>query len=88
MEVILSEKYTTGLQKLIYNLLAEEIERIKNQFNLESPYLNKAQTCEYLNISNNTLDDWIRQGLPVIKIGKVVRFHKKEIDRWLKKFEN
>lgn len=46
-------------------------------------YLNKKQACEYLGISNNTLDSWIKQGLPSIKIGKTVRFNKQSIDAWL-----
>ena len=40
---------------------------------------------EYLNISNNTLDNWIKRGLPCIKVGKTVRFSKTEINRWLQK---
>ncbi|NQM12717.1 helix-turn-helix domain-containing protein [Streptococcus suis] len=34
-------------------------------------------------MSNNTLDEWIRKGLPSIKIGKTVRFNKQAIDAWL-----
>lgn len=34
---------------------------------------------------NNTLDNWIKQGLPCIKVGKTVRFSKTEINRWLQK---
>ena len=34
-------------------------------------------------LSNNTLDSWIRKGLPIIRIGKTVRFDKTEINRWL-----
>ena len=34
-------------------------------------------------ISNNTLDSWIRQGLPIIKIGKSIRFDKNAVDKWI-----
>ncbi|MCC9865280.1 helix-turn-helix domain-containing protein, partial [Streptococcus agalactiae] len=55
----------------------------KTDIGLEKPYLNKLQTCQYLGISNNTLDSWIKLGLPVIKIGKTIRFDKNAINSWL-----
>lgn len=45
--------------------------------------MNKKQTCNYLQISNNTLDSWIKQGFPVIKINGSTRFDKHAIDSWL-----
>ncbi|MGT2800995.1 helix-turn-helix transcriptional regulator [Streptococcus marmotae] len=88
MEVILSEQYSNQLQQQIYNLIMCEINNIRQNNNLESPFLNKKQVCDYLSISNNTLDSWIERGLPVIRIGKILRFDRKEINRWIKTFEN
>lgn len=83
MQVILLDEQIKQIQILIADLIKNEIEnRLKNS-NLESPYLNKQQACNYLGISNNTLDSWIKKGLPTIRIGKTVRFDKKEIHRWL-----
>lgn len=48
-----------------------------------SIYLSKKETCSYLHIANNTLDKWIVEGLPRIEIGGVIRFDKREIDKWL-----
>ena len=61
----------------------KEIEKQIHHRNIGNSYLNKKQACEYLGISNNTLDEWIRKGLPSIKIGKTVRFNKQAIDSWL-----
>ncbi|HEL1995056.1 TPA: helix-turn-helix domain-containing protein [Streptococcus suis] len=83
MQVILSDEQVHQIQLLITDLIKQEIEDRLNNSNLESPFLNKQQACEYLGISNNTLDSWIRKGLPVIRIGKTVRFDKAEINRWL-----
>lgn len=83
MQVILPDEQVHQIQILISDLIKNEIEnRLKNS-NIESPYLNKQQACEYLGISNNTLDEWIKKGLPVIRIGKTVRFNKTEVNRWL-----
>lgn len=83
MQVILPNEQVQQIQLLIAELIKKEIQiNIENR-GLNSPYLNKKQACEYLGISNNTLDSWIKQGLPSIKIGKTVRFNKQSIDAWL-----
>ena len=71
------------IQLLITDLIKKEIEYRLDNSNIESPFLNKQQTCMYLDISNNTLDSWIKKGLPIIRIGKTVRFDKTELNRWL-----
>jgi DNA-binding helix-turn-helix protein len=83
MKVILSDEQIHQIQLLIADLIKREIDNRLNNSNLNSPFLNKQQTCDYLGISNNTLDSWIKKGLPVIRIGKTVRFDKTGINRWL-----
>ena len=85
MQVILPDEQIHQIQLLIADLIKQEIENRLNNSNLNSLFLNKQQTCDYLGISNNTLDSWIRKGLPIIRIGKTVRFDKTEINRWLQK---
>lgn len=80
MQVIFPDE---EIHLLIDDVVKREIENQLNNINLESPFLNKRQTCEYLGISNNTLDSWIQKGLPVVRIGKTVRFNKIELNRWL-----
>ena len=83
MHVILADEQIHQIQLLIADLIKQEIDNRLNNSNLNSPFLNKQQTCDYLGISNNTLDSWIKKGLPSIRIGKTVRFNKEEINRWL-----
>ncbi|MFR7398093.1 MAG: helix-turn-helix domain-containing protein [Streptococcus constellatus] len=85
MQVILPNEQIHQIQLLIFDLIKQEINNRLNSSNLESPFLNKQQACNYLGISNNTLDSWIKKGLPVIRIGKTVRFDKSEINRWMQK---
>lgn len=85
MQVILPDEQIHQIQLLISDLIKQEIENRLNNSNLESPFLNKQQTCIYLGISNNTLDSWIQKGLPTIRIEKTVRFDKNEINRWMQK---
>ena len=83
MQVILPDEQIHQIQLLLSNLIQKEIEQQLGQNSLNCPYLNKQQACDYLGISNNTLDFWIQKGLPYIKIGKTIRFHKDSIDCWL-----
>ena len=83
MQVILPDEQIHQIQLLLSKLIQKEIEQQLKQSGLNSPYTNKQQACNYLGISNNTLDAWIQKGLPAIKIRKTIRFHKDSIDRWL-----
>ena len=82
MQVILPDEQVQQIQQLLAELIKKEIENRLNNSNLESPFLNKQQACHYLSISNNTLDSWIKRGLPAIKIGKTIRFNKEAINSW------
>lgn len=83
MQVILPDEQIQQIQLLLSKLIQKEIEQQLEKSGLNSPYLNKKQACNYLGISNNTLDSWIQKGLPAIKIGKTIRFHQDSIDHWL-----
>ena len=65
MQVILPDEQIHQIQLLIADLIKQEIENRLNNSNLNSPFLNKQQTCDYLGISNNTLDSWIQKGFPI-----------------------
>ena len=83
MQVILSDEQVKQIQLLLAELIEKEIEKKLHHSSLESPFLNKQQARHYLGISNNTLDSWIKKGLPTIKIGKTIRFNKEAINSWL-----
>lgn len=87
MKVMLLDEQIKEIQLLLTELIKTELNNQLRNNKLDSPYLNKKQTCDYLGISNNTLDTWITKGLPTIKIGKTVRFDKHEIHKWIKRLE-
>lgn len=72
MQVILPDEQIHQIQLLLSNLINKEIREQLDKSGIDSPYLNKQQACNYLGISNNTLDSWIVKGLPKIKIGKTI----------------
>lgn len=87
IKVTLQEEQIQEIQSLVAEIIKKELNAQLTNNPLGSPYLNKKQACHFLKVSNNTLDTWILQGLPTIKIGKTVRFDKNEIHKWLKGLE-
>lgn len=87
LKILLSNDQLVTNKKQLSTHILSEIERTRAQVHLNDRYLNKKQTCHYLQVSNNTLDSWIRQGLPKIKINGTIRFDKVAIDNWLNHLE-
>ncbi|MGF2088272.1 helix-turn-helix transcriptional regulator [Enterococcus casseliflavus] len=83
VEIILSDEQLENIRSQLHQVILNEIEKTRNQANKNQRYMNKKQTCNYLQITNNTLDSWIKQGLPKIVISGSTRFDKLAIDEWL-----
>lgn len=50
--------------------------------------LTKKEIAELFKVSQQTVDRWIKKGMPVIKIpGSNQRFDKEEVIAWMKTFE-
>ena len=42
------------------------------------------KTADFFGISRSTLNKWMKEGLMYFKIGHIVRFHKNDIDTFIK----
>ena len=52
----------------------------------EKRLLTISEVAEFLQMNSMTVYSWVKDGkIPAFKIGKVWRFRKTEIDKWLKK---
>jgi len=67
---------TQRVDNLIYTI---------SQLNLnqEEPYRGKREILEYLSVSENTFRKFIKQGMPIKRIGSHYRGKFSEIDRWI-----
>ncbi|MDB1680302.1 MULTISPECIES: helix-turn-helix transcriptional regulator [Enterococcus] len=83
MTILLSEEQLTAISNQLHATILTQIEQIKDQTLQQYRYMNKKQTCSYLQVSNNTLDNWIKEGLPIIQIHGSNRFDRIAIDQWL-----
>jgi excisionase family DNA binding protein len=51
--------------------------------------LSVKQVAEYLQLKRDTIYAWARQGkIPVIRVGGILRFRRKDIEAWLTEHTN
>ncbi|WP_157456214.1 helix-turn-helix transcriptional regulator [Carnobacterium maltaromaticum] len=86
LTILLSDTQKQRLQETIHELLKSEITHFQDELGLNKRYIKKCQLCQYLNLSNNTIDKLISEGLPRININGIVLYDKSEIDHWLKNY--
>ncbi|WP_056980517.1 helix-turn-helix transcriptional regulator [Loigolactobacillus coryniformis] len=82
--IVISDQQQNKLRSEIYQLIMSEVKKVREDAAIGARYLKKKDLCDYLQIANNTLDNWIAQGLPVIIVGGCVRFDRPAVDDWLK----
>lgn len=85
VSIVLTDEQINSLQQNIYLTITNAIAQARNDTALEKRYLRKKETCEYLGISNNTLDKWIELGFPIITINRTLLFDKQAMNEWLAK---
>jgi len=74
------------LEELVTSAVNDALSGLNDFSEKKSPtvfkkYLNKHDTCEYLNISMSTLNKWIKQeDFPFIRVEGVYRF---KIEQWI-----
>jgi hypothetical protein len=88
VQIILSDEQMKQIGNSIYTVVLNNINQVRKDAAIDKRYLTKAETCQYLHISNNTLDKWVDQGLPKITIEGVIRFDRQVVDDWLHCFNH
>jgi excisionase family DNA binding protein len=59
---------------------------VSGQITKEKQLLDTAEASQLLGISRNTLYEWIVQRkIPYIKVGRLVKFRKEDLQKWLEK---
>ena len=59
---------------------------VSGQIQKEKQLLNTKEAAESLGISKNTLYEWIvEKKIPYIKVGRLVKFRREDLEAWLKK---
>jgi len=67
-------------------LFVSEKDIVSGQIKKEKQLLDTKEAAEFLGISKNTLYEWIIQRkIPHIKVGRLVKFRREDLEAWLKK---
>lgn len=81
LKVELPKAVTDAITVAVFDSFKKVQKSVSSDF---PTYLSKKQTCEYLNISNKTLDEWIATGdIPYKHIGKTYRFNRNDLDKFM-----
>lgn len=73
------------LNEIVKEAIRSELAKSRMRYQVQQEYINKKTTCEYLGITNNTLDKWMEDGLPYNRIGGTIRFCRHDLDDWMMK---
>lgn len=56
---------------------------------IQPGYLSQPEAATYLNVSDSTLEEWIRKkGIPFYRPGWERRFKKEDLDSWMNSFKD
>lgn len=53
---------------------------------IDPEYMSLAELAQYCSVGKKTLKKWINRGMPVFKVGRLIRVKKCEFDAWMKQF--
>lgn len=88
MKVLFDEAAQMQIRSAVYEMLTEEIDRVREDAGLSRPILNQKQAANYLGVSIATFRKLIIAGMPRIIIGNTVLYSKESIYKWLLSYED
>ena len=73
------------LKNFLAGIVSEKV-IVSGVITKQKELLSTEETADFLGISKNTLYEWIVQKrIPHLKVGRLVKFRREELDEWLKK---
>lgn len=82
-QVLLDEKQSKELQKYIYELTNEAINRAIHDAGADKDFLNQREMGDWLGVSVNTLKNYVKEGLPIIIMGGRNFYSKNEVSKFM-----
>ena len=83
LQVMLSEEQSDELQRYIYNLTNEAVNKAIHSAGSDKDFLNQKEMSDWVGVSVNTLKAYVREGLPIIVMGGRNLYSKKEVSKFL-----
>lgn len=77
----------SDLRNMISNMAREVIQEVREKEVKSRDYMSAKDTCEYLNISFVTLQNFERLGLKKCRVQGKILFRKETVDEFMRSFE-
>lgn len=85
LQLHLPEEFSTELKKTISDAYKDAIEQSRRDLSINVEFLTKQNTMELYDISNNTLMNWVQNGLEMYKINSKIYFKRQNINNYIEK---
>lgn len=87
MNSILSENFKTDFTKSVRELYMQAIEQARRDMSITKEYLTVPETMKYMQISRNTLNKWLVEGLNIYRIENKQYIKKAELHKFIDKHQ-
>lgn len=82
-QIVLPEDFDTELKKEIRRAVMEAFLEMKPQMVAKPDYYNLGAAANAAGIARNTLNNWIKKGLPVVIVGGTKRIKRTDLEKFM-----
>lgn len=87
VKIMLADDQEKELKAYLYTVAMEAITSARKDSGLDKDLMNKKECCKFLDVSNITLDEYIKLGLPYSVLGpRSFYFSKARVREWVLNF--
>ena len=83
MNSILSHSFKTDFTNSVKNLYLEALEQARRDMSITKEYLTVQETMKYMEISRNTLNKWLLEGLNIYRIDNKQYIKKSDLHNFI-----
>ncbi|NLM18431.1 MAG: helix-turn-helix domain-containing protein [Clostridiaceae bacterium] len=83
MNSILSDSFKTDFTNSVKNLYLEALEQARRDMSITKEYLTVQETMKYMEISRNTLNKWLLEGLNIYRIDNKQYIKKSDLHNFI-----
>lgn len=82
---VISKDFERKLLESVNRQVDQTIRLIERKYAVRNEYFSKTNACTYADIEYPTLEKWIKQGLPISKVGGKYLIKRSDLDEFILK---
>lgn len=83
----LPSEFTELLEKQVQTVYMQAIQTARQDVGVIREYLSIDEVCELMDVSRNTLGNWLANGLPKYRIGNKQYIKRKELNEFISMYQ-